>query len=160
MAKIQLLSICVITFVMPAACIFASAEDLGEKDKSTENVDNLTGPTIYMSYAPANGVSNPVENFMYFIPLIAPTAVDAAKSVDNCQQNRVISYRKVVSRKSFSVFGEFEMKGSGSYINVFEPNEMMEENRQYFKQGRPLKYMLDFIKFQGEVIERMAVALL
>lgn len=42
------------------------------------------------------------------------------------------------------------MTGKGCYTTLFEPKAIIEEYRQYSPKGKPLKNMLEFIKFEGQ----------
>ncbi len=114
------------------------------------NLQTLTGPTIFLDYGQGKPALNPVDNFMYFVPLISRTLVETKKNSGNSQQSRVISYKKFVDSATFRVCCEFEMNGNGFYTTFFEPNAMIKDYRQYTKKGKDLKHMLDFIKFEGQ----------
>ena len=58
---------------------------------SNDAADDIDGPTMIMSYSKKEFVKNPIESFMYFVPLIAPTLVDNISSVNNEQQVGIIS---------------------------------------------------------------------
>ena len=108
------------------------------------------GPTFIMSYRKEKFVKNPIESFMYFVPLIAPTLVDNISSVNNDQQVGIISHDIKVDSKSFQVACEFEILGNGFHMNTFDPNGMIEAHTDDLKKGETLTHMLDYIKVEGD----------
>jgi hypothetical protein len=105
---------------------------------------------MIMSYSKKKYVKNPIESFMYFVPLIAPTLVDNISSANNEQQVGIISYEKTVTSKSFYLACDFEILGSGFHMNTFDSAGMIAAHTDELKKGEPLKDMLDYIKFDGE----------
>jgi len=117
----------------------------------SNNVDeNNNGPTMIMSYSKGKFIKNPIESFMYFVPLIAPTLVDNISSVNNDQQVGIISHKIITDSKSFHVVCEFEILGKGFHMNTFDPNGMIEAHTDELKKGETLTHMLDYIKVEGD----------
>jgi hypothetical protein len=87
---------------------------------------------------------------MYFVPSISLVPVDNVSSYDNSQMFSIISYKKDIKSKSFKTVVEFQIDGNGQHVNTYDPEAMISENLQYIKKGRPLKNMLQYIKFQGQ----------
>ena len=108
------------------------------------------GPTMFMSYRKEEFVKNPINSFMYFVPLIAPTRVDNISSVNNDQQVGVISREVQEDSKSFQVICEFEILGSGFHMNTFDPAGMIAAHTEELKKGETLTNMLDYIKIEGD----------
>jgi hypothetical protein len=133
----------------------------GRSDKSAAGGNNpakdSNGPTIILSYSKERFKKNPIDFFMYFVPLIAVSPVDRETSVGNDQQTGIISYEKTIDPKSFSVVCEFEIWGKGSYKNTFEPNGMIATRPDLSKKGKTLTHMLDYIKFEGPGFGRIEV---
>ena len=113
-----------------------------------------TGPTVTLSYGNSKIIKNPSSSFMYFVPLIAPTHVDMIISRDNNQQAWIISYTKKVTKKTFYVACEFEMRGNGFFNNILDHNEVIANFPEEVKKRSPIKNALDYIKFEGEGIGR------
>jgi hypothetical protein len=115
------------------------------------------GPTIIMSYSKEKFINNPIESFMYFVPLIAPTLVDNISSVNNEQQAGIISYEKTVTSNSFYLACDFEILGSGFHMNTFDFEGMIAAHTDELKKGVTLTDMLDYIKFEGEGFGRLEI---
>jgi hypothetical protein len=113
-------------------------------------VEDSNGPTMIMSYSKKKFVINPIESFMYFVPLIAPTFVDNISSVNNEQQVGIISRKVTVDAKSFSVACDFEILGSGFHMNTFDSAGMIAAHSDELKKGKSLTNMLDYIKIDGD----------
>lgn len=121
-----------------------------EGTASLTDTNDANGPTMIMSYNDEKFVKNPIASFMYFIPLIAPTAVDNISSVNNQQQVAIISYQLKERSKSFRVTCEFEILGSGFHMNTFNPDGMIEAHSDELKKDQTLTNMLDYIRFDGD----------
>ena len=142
--------------------LFAGTAICSDTDKSANNPsvksaadsNNTTGPTVTLSYGDSKPAKNPSSSFMYFVPLIAPTRVDMVISPDNKQQAWILSYNKKVTKKTFYVACEFEMRGTGSFNNILDHNEVIANFPEEIKKGTPIKNALDYIKFEGEGIGR------
>ncbi|MEJ2648512.1 MAG: hypothetical protein P8016_08925 [Sedimentisphaerales bacterium] len=129
-----------------------SISALSDRSAADSNsiVEDGNGPTLIMSYRKEKFVKNPIESFMYFVPLIAPTLVDNISSVNNDQQVGIISHDIKVDSKSFQVACEFEILGNGFHMNTFDPNGMIEAHTDDLKKGETLTHMLDYIKVEGD----------
>ena len=125
------------------------------KDKPAAETEpasqNANGPTVLLSYGEGTLRENPIQAFMYFVPLISPVTVDRGTSNENHQQVSVVSYEKKVTSKSFHVDCEFEIKGSGFSRYTFDPTGMIALRIAESKKPNPdsLSNLLDYINFEG-----------
>jgi len=110
------------------------------------------GPTVVLSYGEGTRQENPIQAFMYFVPLISPVTVDRGTSAENRQQVSVVSYEKKITSKSFSVSCQFEIKGGGFSRYTFDPTGMIALRIAESKKSNPdsLSNLLDYIHFEGE----------
>ncbi len=108
------------------------------------------GPTMIMSYSKEKFIKNPIASFAYFIPLIATTRVDSLSSANNKQRIGIISHKITVDSESFHVACEFELSGSGFYMNKFDPEGMLAAYADEEKKRETMTNMLDYIKFEGD----------
>lgn len=108
------------------------------------------GPTMIMSYSKGKYVKNPVASFAYFIPLIATTRVDSISSANNKQRIGIISHQTTRDSKSFLVTCEFELSGSGFYMEKFDPAGMRAAYADEAKKCETMTKMLDYIRFEGD----------
>jgi hypothetical protein len=113
---------------------------------------SATGPTVQLSYGEGTLRENPIQSFMYFVPLISPVDVDRGTSNDNHQQVSIVSYEKKVTSKSFHVDCEFKIEGSGFSRYTFDPTGMIALRIAESKKPNPdsLSNLLDYITFEGE----------
>lgn len=125
-------------------------------DKSATETEptsqNANGPTVLLSYDEASLKENPIQSFMYFVPLISPVVVDRGTSDENHQQVSVVSFERKVTSKSFSVKCIFEIRGGGFCRYTFDPAGMIALMIAESKKPNPdsLSNMLDYIHFEGE----------
>ena len=112
-------------------------------------VTDGNGPTIFLDCAEEKNVSNPLRNFMYFVPLISPTLVDNKSSEKNSQSAGIISCERKIRKNSFYIYCEFYMKGKGFNKNIFDSTQMIKRNLEDVEDGKPIKNILDYIKFEG-----------
>ena len=108
------------------------------------------GPTLILSYSKKKPAKNPIDSFMYFVPLISPTYVDNISSADNEQRVGVISRKMKSDSNSFRVTCEFQVLGSGFHMNTFGPAGMIAANTDELEKGETLTNMLDYIRIDGE----------
>lgn len=105
------------------------------------------GPTIQLDYGTRYS-ENAIDEFMYFIPLISPVPVHSRTSLRNSQTARVTSL-EVTSRESrFYAVCEFEIKGTGYFINSYHPESIIAKYSEKKRAGK-LKHVIDYIKVQG-----------
>jgi hypothetical protein len=114
--------------------------------------EDRTGPTVLLSYEQGTLERNPIQAFMYFVPLISPVAVDRQTTAENSQRVGIVSYEKKVTSRTFSLNCEYEIKGSGFSRYQFDPPGMIALKIAESKKpnGEPLTNVLDYIHFEGE----------
>jgi hypothetical protein len=114
--------------------------------------EEATGPTVRLSYGQGTSETNPMHDFMYFIPLISPVPMRRAISANNGQQVAIVCYERKVSARSFCVTCEFEMTGDGSIRYTFDSDQMIARRIAELKKskGEPLANVLDYIDFEGD----------
>jgi hypothetical protein len=126
------------------------SEAPSRQEGSVSDSTDSNGPTLILNYSKETFKKNPVLAFAYFIPLVSPVLVDREISVNNEQQEGVISYERTVTSNSFYVTCEFEILGKGFHKNTFDSAGMIARNIGDLKEGEPLTNILDYIKFEGE----------
>ncbi|MGA2070290.1 MAG: hypothetical protein ABSG97_02985 [Sedimentisphaerales bacterium] len=115
------------------------------------------GPTVMLSYDTLKPLKTPTATFMYFIPLISPTLVSTEISPNNRQQSMFISYKKSVVSDSFTVSCEFELQGSGFFMDIFDSNGVVATFDEEIKKNATIKNILDYIRLEGEGLGRIDV---
>lgn len=65
------------------------------------NATTGTGPTIALGDGQSPGASNPLSDFMYFVPLISPAPVSISISPGSRQSARVLSVARHVNTSTF-----------------------------------------------------------
>jgi hypothetical protein len=120
-------------------------------------VAGSNGPTVLLSYADQNVQKNPIESFMYFIPLLSRSMVHKQTSANNEEMIGIISYQQKSDSKAFFVDCEFEIQGSGFHKYIFEPDGMIAIRTRELKKDQSLSHALDYIKFEGDGFGRIEV---
>jgi hypothetical protein len=118
-----------------------ASENLSEKN---------SGPTVYLDYSFSEEKTNSVQDFMYFVPTISPTPVDSISSPENNQTTKMLSIEKSSDDKSFEALVKFSIQGEGLHVNNYEKRPMILDNLPYVEKGKPLKNLLEYIKFEGD----------
>jgi hypothetical protein len=126
------------------------SEAPSKQEGSASDSTDSNGPTLILNYSKETFKKNPILAFAYFIPLISPVLVDREISVNNEQQEGIISYERTVTSNSFYVACEFELSGKGFHKNTFDSAGMIARNIGDLEEGEPLTNMLDYIKFEGD----------
>jgi hypothetical protein len=133
-------------------CSKTPSEAPSKQEGSISDSTNSNGPTLILNYSKETFKKNPILAFAYFIPLISPALVDREISVNNEQQEGIISYEKTVTSKSFYAACEIELSGKGFHKNTFDSAGIIARNIGDLEEGEPLTNMLDYIKFEGDGI--------
>lgn len=108
-----------------------------------------TGPTLHFDYGSGRPLENPLNKFMYFVPLISPDPIAVSTNTGNTQSARVVSSSCQTNGAAFHATCEFEVIGEGLQRNVFDHAEFIRRHEQELKAGKPLLLQLDAINVQG-----------
>lgn len=107
-----------------------------------------TGPTIHLTEGP-DAILNPAANLMYLVPLVSPTMVENLSSNNNQQISKVLSMKRNFNKNDFRIVCEFDLQGTGSFTNSYEPNSLIAFWLPTNKPGKPMTNLLDYIKLEG-----------
>jgi hypothetical protein len=108
-----------------------------------------TGPTLHFDYGSGRPLENPLNKFMYFVPLISPDPISVSTNAGNTQSARVLSSSCRTNGSSFHATCEFEVVGEGLEQNVFDHADFIRQHDKELKAGKPLLKQLDAINVQG-----------
>lgn len=107
------------------------------------------GPTLRLEYS-ARKLSNPVDAFMYFVPLNSLTAVRVQTDPNtNFTAGIVNRHHKDIRYDRFMLSCDFEITGSGLYEVVYDPDEMINLVKRGKRTPARLTGLLDWIRFDG-----------
>jgi hypothetical protein len=138
-------------------CADPNSRTNGPGVSSPADINDPNGPTVMMSYTNISPVKNPTASFMYFIPLVSPTLVSTEISPNNQQRAIFISHEKSISKNSFKASCEFELQGSGFFMDIFDSNDIISTFREEIKKNAPVNNVLDYIRLEGEGFGRIDV---
>ena len=105
-----------------------------------------TGPTLYLGYEESNPIKNPIEIFMYFIPLTSPVRVEVEKSPGNSQKAWITGYKLEQKKNGFKVRCDFTIAGSGRLTTKFNPDDIIAFNLEDVENTSS---NLDYMRFDG-----------
>jgi hypothetical protein len=108
-----------------------------------------TGPTLQFNYGNGQPLDNPLNKFMYFVPLISPDPIAASTNAGNTQSARVLSSCCQTNAGAFHAMCKFEINGEGLQRNVFDHAELVRQHDGELKAGKPLLCQLDAISVLG-----------
>jgi len=140
-------------------CLCLSFAAAGREDKPIDsqctqvNFDGETkksGPTVFLGLDSEIPNENPVEAFMYFVPLIAPVDVETRIGINNNQKAKIVSVKQKKNGDKFTADCEFLMTGNGRFENKFDPQQIIEKSQEDFKKGKSLKNIINYINFEGQ----------
>src|SRR5215469_788007 len=114
------------------------------------------GPTLHLDYGQGQ-LTNPIGQFMYFVPLVSPEPVVAFTSANNKQYARVISSTCRFSGGTFKATCEFEIVGRGYQRNVLDHSDLIRRHNKELKAGGSLTRQLGSINVTGEGDGRVEV---
>jgi hypothetical protein len=112
-------------------------------------VSTATGPTIRLDYTPGESPGNPVESFMYFVPLISLEPVASLTSPGSTQSAHVTSATRRFTAHSFFTKCEFEFRGQGSQESLFDLTNSIRGHEWKLKEGGALHRQLSSITVEG-----------
>lgn len=108
-----------------------------------------TGPTLQLDYGQGTAQTNPICQFMYFVPLISPEQVSMLVSPDNSQGARLLSFHSQTNKDTFITRCEFEFVGSGSLQNIFDHTNLVRRHLEQLQAGETLTKQLGAINVTG-----------
>jgi hypothetical protein len=155
--KTGLFVITVFCTLLLMAGIGICADPNSRDAKPAADINDPNGPTVMLSYNTLKPAKTPTTSFMYFIPLISPTLVSTQISPNNRQQAMFISYEKTVVLDSFTLSCEFELQGSGFFMDIFDSNGIIATFPEEIKKNAPVNNLLDYIRLEGEGFGRIDV---
>lgn len=130
-------------------CLLLIIVGIGAAEETTSPPAPATGPTLQLDYTPEQ-LENPVDAFMYFVPLISLTAVSTEMDPDTTFSSGVINRQhRMLRRNRFVLTCDFEITGSGMYRVVYDPDEMIEQASGKETDKRVLTNLLNWIRFDG-----------
>lgn len=109
-----------------------------------------TGPTLHLDYGHGEPHSNPISQFMYFVPLISPEPVSVFTNAGNTQCARVLSFACRTNGSSFRAICEFDFGGTGSQRNVFDLTQKIKSHENELRAGDSIKHVLAAINVAGD----------
>jgi hypothetical protein len=108
-----------------------------------------TGPTLHFDYGNGQPLDNPLNKFMYFVPLISPDPITASTNAGNTQCARVISSSCQTNGASFHATCEFDFIGEGLLRDDFDHAAIVQRQDRDLKAGKPLAHQIASINVQG-----------
>ncbi len=115
----------------------------------TASAESLaTGPTALLSYTGSTIVKNPIDVFMYFVPLTSPARVRLEKSPGNGQAAWITGYDLRNKNGAFYLRCEFTIDGDGYYINEFNHHDIISLNTCDLDHPKTTTN-LDYMRFEG-----------
>lgn len=131
---------------------------LGQGVQSQSSIDLLTGPELVLDYQPQAAQSNPVDCFMYFIPLTSPTSVTVSTAPGTTFSANITSWKRKQNGKTVHVQCDFEVTGEGGYSATYDPEEMIQkqcDNHQKKSKAKEITILLDWIRLDGPCLGRI-----
>jgi hypothetical protein len=109
-----------------------------------------TGPTLKLSYSSDPKILNPVDAFMYFVPLTSPTSIVASTETGTTLSAAVTSWEAKKEGGKVHLKCNFQVSGTGSYCAFYDPAEMIqlcrEENSSKLQE---ITRLLEWIRLSG-----------
>jgi len=112
--------------------------------------ETASGPTLKLSYSAERKHLNPVDAFMYFVPLTSPTSVVSSTEAGTTLSAAVTSWKTRQEKGKVYLECNFQVSGSGSYCAFYDPNEMIQMfDKQNNAKHRELTRLLEWIRLSG-----------
>lgn len=111
--------------------------------------DSSTGPTVHLRSAGSMSSTNPIDTFMYFIPLTSPVDVRLHKSDGNRQEVWIDGCDSSTRREEFHLECDFFVRGSGYYVIEFDFEHVIAYNTHGIDTPETITN-LDYMRFEGD----------
>ncbi len=112
--------------------------------------EGATGPCLSLNYHPnLPGQSNPVDCFMYFVPLTSLTSVTVSTAPETTFSANITSWKTEERGKTVRVKCNFEITGDGNYSASYNPEEMIKNQLLRKKNPGEITKLLDSICITG-----------
>lgn len=122
----------------------------------TETSGNLSrGPALRLDYQPDSIPSNPVDCFMYFVPLTSPTAVAVSTEPGTTFCASITSWETKQRGSTAYVKCDFEVIGQGSYCATYVPDEMIRHSLSRKRKAKEITKLLEWIRLDGPCLGRI-----
>lgn len=122
---------------------------LRPQDQGATMAHSDSGPTLRLIYGQGETPGVPINEFMYFVPLISPEPVTINQTAGNTQRAHITSVARQFSEEDFSVVCKFEFSGEGRQENVFDHSKLIRRKERQLKEGNSLKRQLGSISVEG-----------
>lgn len=135
-------------FFFVALCLAGIAA--ASTELQADLVENIqSGPTLHLEYS-SEQLANPVDAFMYFVPLNSLTGVRTEIDPNTNFSAGIINWQRKDTRKNtFTLTCDFEVSGTGLYKVIYEPGEMINFVGRKHQNEKKLTGLLDWIQFDG-----------
>jgi hypothetical protein len=114
-----------------------------------QETNPLTGPTIHLRYGKGAEKANPVQDFMYFVPLISPAPVSSGTTPECTQAVHVVSAKRRESSHSFTATCELKLDGQGQQQSTFDLSPGIRRHLKELKDGGAIHHQLKGIEVRG-----------
>ncbi len=109
------------------------------------------GPTLLLDYRPVETFQNPVDAFMYFVPLNSLTGVRTEVDPATTFAAGITNWQYKSGRKNtFTLSCDFDITGAGLYTVTYDPVEMIDMVQRKYPKDKTLTNLLDWIRFDGD----------
>ena len=138
--KVKLLSILMLVFW---ACVPGYAND------------SLTGPALRLDYRSKADLSNPVDCFMYFVPLTSLTSMAVTTHPDTTFSAGITSWNTEQKGDVVHVQCDFQITGKGVYSVSYCPQEMIRSQLTKKPKAKEVTKLLEWIRLDGPCLGRI-----
>lgn len=114
-----------------------------------------TGPALHLDYGSQAGLSNPVDCFMYFVPLTSLTSLAVTTEPDTTFSASITSWTTKQQGNVIRVQCDFQITGQGVYCASYCPQEMIRSQLANKPNTREVTKILEWIRLDGPCLGRI-----
>ncbi|MHC4552779.1 MAG: hypothetical protein ACYSUT_08435 [Planctomycetota bacterium] len=117
-----------------------------------------TGPELQLDYQSGTKQSNPVDSFMYFLPLISPIGISVETDPGTTFAANITSWKRTQEGKTIYVECDFDVTGKGKYAAVYDSGEMIGKRLKRetdLKKVKEITKMLEWIRLSSACLGRI-----
>jgi len=123
--------------------------------QSAASDNQKAGPALHLDYDAGSAPTNPVDCFMYFVPLTSPTSVSVETDPGTTFRASITSWETKQRGNKVHVECDFEVIGRGGYRATYIPDEMIRHSLKSKTKSKEITRLLEWIQLDGPCLGRI-----
>jgi len=135
--------------------IIPAAWGYGDAMRINSAANMSTGPALHLDYGSQSSLSNPVDCFMYFVPLTSLTSLAVTTEPGTTFSADITSWETKQQGNTIRVQCDFQITGNGVYCASYCPQEMIQGQLANKPNAKEVTKLLEWIRLDGPCLGRI-----